>query len=173
MTPGAATRVIRAGGAALPCCLAAAVLAGMPACKKSSPPPSLGESVSVEQPGGSATQLIERGSEIPTSATESFTTLHEGDRTVAVHVIRGASRSAQKLRDEGWWIVDGVSAAPAGHPRVLVTFEVDPEGTLSVSAREGDHKLRVEKRAEADRSKLLPAPLAEPDEDDDTEEESE
>ena len=172
MSPGGATRVVRARGAALPCCLAAVALAAMPACKKSTPPPSLGESISVEQPGGSATQLIERGSEIPTSATESFTTLHEGDRSIAVHVVRGAGKSAQKLRNDGWWIVDGVSAGHAGHARVLVTFEVDPQGTLSVSAREGDHKLRVEKTDEADRSKLAPAPLTEPDdEEEDAEEE--
>ncbi|MFL5277712.1 MAG: Hsp70 family protein [Myxococcales bacterium] len=171
MTAGAARRVLRAGGATLPCCLAAVALAGMPACKKTSPPPSLAEPISVEQPGGSATQLIERGSEIPTSATESFTTLHEGDRSIAVHVVRGPGRSAQKLRDEGWWVVDGVSAAPAGHPRVLVTFEVDPQGTVSVTAREGDRKLRVEKVEEPDRSKLAPAPLTEPDEEEGAEEE--
>jgi molecular chaperone DnaK (HSP70) len=171
LTPGAATRAVRAGGATLPCCLAAVALAGMPACKKSSPPPSLAESISVEQPGGSATQLIERGSEIPTSATESFTTLHEDDRSIAIHVVRGAGRSAQKLRDDGWWIVDGISAGHAGHPRVLVTFEVDPQGMLSVSAREGEHKLRVEKTDEPDPSKLSPAPLTEPDEAEDAEDE--
>jgi molecular chaperone DnaK (HSP70) len=171
LTPGAARRVVRARGATLPCCLAAVALAGMPACKKGSPPPSLLESIGVEQPGGSATQLIERGSEIPTSATESFTTLHEGDRSIAIHVVRGPGKSAQKLRDDGWWIVDGVSPAQAGHPRVLVTFEVDAQGALSVTAREGDRKLRVEKREEPDRRQLAPAPLTEPDEGEDAEDE--
>jgi molecular chaperone HscA len=161
----AAARLVRARGAALPSCLAALVLAGGESCKKSAPPPALGEPVSVEQPGGGATELIERGSEMPTSATESFTTLHDGDRRIAVHVLRGAGRRVQKLRDAGWWIVDGVSATRAGQPRVLVTFEVDAQGTLSVTAREGDRKLRVAKADEAASASLAPAPLSEPDDD--------
>jgi molecular chaperone DnaK (HSP70) len=169
MTPGAATRPLRVGGAALPSWLVAVAfgVAVAPACKKGMPPPSLGEAVSVEQPGGAATELIERGSEIPTSATESFTTVRDAERRIAVHVVRGAGRSAQKLRDQGWWVVDGVSGGRAGQPRVLVTFEVDAQGALSVSAREGDRKLRVAKVDDADRTTLAAAPLAEPDEDDD------
>ncbi|TMB34247.1 MAG: hypothetical protein E6J62_06535 [Deltaproteobacteria bacterium] len=168
MMAGAPTRLVRVGGAALPSrAFALALLLALHACKKGTPPPSLGEPVSVEQPGGSATQLIERGSEIPTSATESFTTLHDGERRIAVHVLRGAGKSAQKLRDEGWWVVDGVSGGHAGQPRVLVTLEVDGQGALSVTAREGDRKLRVAKANDADRSVLAPAPLTEPDEDED------
>jgi molecular chaperone DnaK len=169
MTGGAATRSLRVGGAALSSwrIAVAFALALAPGCKKGTPPPSLGEAVSVEQPGGAATELIERGSEIPTSATESFTTVRDGERRIAVHVVRGAGRSAQKLRDEGWWTVDGVSGGRAGQPRVLVTFEVDAQGALSVTAREGDRKLRVAKVGDADRKTLAAAPLAEPDEDDD------
>ena len=164
---GAATRFSRVRGAALPSCLAAVVLAGGASCKKSPPPPSLGEPISVEQPGGSATELIERGSEMPTSATESFTTIHDGDRRIAVHVLRGAGRSAHKLRDEGWWVVEGVSGGHAGQARVLVTFEMDARGALSVTAREGDRRLRVAKAGDAERASLIPAPLSEPDEDED------
>jgi molecular chaperone DnaK (HSP70) len=167
MIGGAATRLVRVGGATLPSWAVALALAfaASPGCKKGTPPPSLGEPVSVEQPGGAATELIERGSEIPTSATESFTTVRDGERRIAVHVVRGAGRSAQKLRDEGWWVVDGVSGGRAGQPRVLVTFEVDAQGMLSVTAREGDRKLRVAKVDEPDRTTLAPAPLSEPDED--------
>jgi len=164
---GAATRLVRVGGASLPCCLAALLLAGGEACKKTAPPPSLGEPLGVEQPGCSATELIERGSEIPTSATESFTTLRDGDRRIAVHVLRGAGRSAQKLRDEGFWVVDGVSGGRAGQPRVLVTFEIDAQGALSVTAREGNRRLRVSKADEGERATLVPAQLSEPDEDED------
>jgi len=82
-------------------------------------------------------------------------------------VLRGAGRSAQKLRDESWWVIDGVSGGRAGQPRVLVTFEVDAQGALSVSAREGDRKLRAAKVDDADRTVLAPAPLSEPDEDED------
>jgi molecular chaperone DnaK (HSP70) len=169
MIAGAATRFARVGGAALPSCLLAFALAAAAGCKKGTPPPSLGESVSVEQPGGTATQLIERGSEIPTSATESFTTSKDGERRIAVHVVRGAGRNAEKLRNEGWWVVDGVSAGRGGQPRVLVTFEVDSQGGLSVTAREGDRKLRVAKMDDADRTALAPAPLSEPEEDEDVE----
>jgi len=144
-----------------------AALLAFPGCKRSSRPPALGEALAVEQPGGTATQLIAQGTEIPTSATESFTTLHDGERRIAVHVLRGAGKSAQKLRDEGWWVVDGVSGGHAGQPRVLVTLEVDGQGALSVTAREGDRKLRVAKANDADRSVLAPAPLTEPDEDED------
>jgi molecular chaperone DnaK (HSP70) len=168
MIAGAPTRLVRVGGAALPWwALALASTLALAACKKGTPPPSLGEPVSIEQPGGAATQLIERGSEIPTSATESFTTVRDGERHIAVHLLRGAGKSAQKLRDEGWWVVDGVSVGRAGQPRVLVTFEVDSQGALSVTAREGDRKLRVAKVDNADRTVLAPAPLSEPDEEED------
>jgi len=166
VSAGAATRLARVGGA-LPSCLAALVLAGGEACKKSVPPPSVGEPLSVEQPGGTATELIEQGSEIPTSATEGFTTLRDGDRQMAVHVLRGSGRSARKLHDEGWWLIEGVSGGRAGQPRVLVTFELDAQGALSVTAREGNHRLRVTKADDADRAAFVPAPLAEADDDED------
>jgi molecular chaperone DnaK (HSP70) len=147
--------------------LAALLLA---ACKKESRPPALGDPVSIEQPGGKVSQLIGQGSEIPTSATESFTTTKDDDRRIAVHVLRGSGRSAGKLNSDGWWVVDGVSAGKAGEPRVLVTFEVDAHGALSVSAREEDRRLKVSKAGEEARAKLSPAPLSEPDDGEDAEE---
>jgi molecular chaperone DnaK (HSP70) len=138
-------------------------------CKKEARPPSLGDAVAVEQPGGTATQLIARGSEIPTSATESFTTATDDEKRIALHVLRGSGRSAAGLRSDGWWMVDGVSSGKAGEPRVLVTFDVDAQGALSVSAREEDRKLKVTKVDDDTRAKLSPSPLSEPDdgEDDD------
>src|SRR5438067_7443319 len=99
-------------------------------CRSSSRPPALGEAISVEQPGGSASELFTQGSEIPTSATESFTTAKDGDKRVYIHVLRGAGRTAGKLNSEGWYEVEGVSGGKAGEPRVLVTFEVDAQGQL-------------------------------------------
>src|SRR6202011_750480 len=58
------------------------------ACKRTARPPSLGEAISVEQPGGSASQLFTQGSEIPTSATESFTTGKDNEKRLYVHVLR-------------------------------------------------------------------------------------
>ena len=103
---------------------AALVVLMLAACKSSARPPALGEAISVEQPGGSASQLFTQGSEIPTSATESFTTAKDGEKRLFVHVLRGAGRTADKLHSEGWWEIDGVTAGRAGEPRVMVTFEV-------------------------------------------------
>jgi molecular chaperone DnaK (HSP70) len=148
--------------------LAALLLAG---CKSSSRPPALGEAISVEQPGGSASQLFTQGSEIPTSATESFTTAKDGEKRLFVHVLRGAGRTADKLHSDGWWEIEGVSATKAGEPRVLVTFEVDGQGQLGLTAREEDRRLGVKKLEKAD--KLSPSPLTEPDDDEDMEDDSE
>ena len=145
-----------------------AALLALVGCKKSSRPPALGEALAVEQPGGSVTQLIAQGTEIPTSATESFTTSRDDERRLAIHVLRGSGRTASKLQSEGWWTVDGVQPGRAGEPRVYVTFEVDAQGGLAVSARQEDHKLKVS-RADEDQ-KLKPAALTEPDESEDSEE---
>ena len=66
------------------------------ACKKDNRPPALGDAISVEQPGGSVSTLISEGSEIPTSATESFTTGHDGDKRILIHVLRGAGRGGRQ-----------------------------------------------------------------------------
>jgi molecular chaperone DnaK (HSP70) len=145
-----------------------AALVAFTGCKKNSRPPALGAAVAVEQPGGSATQLIAQGSEIPTSATESFTTSRDDERRLAIHVLRGNGRTASKLQSEGWFVVDGVHPGRAGEPRVYVTFEVDGQGGLSVSARQEDRKLKVS-RTDADDAKLKPAVLAEPDDSEDAE----
>lgn len=136
------------------------------ACKRDARPPSLGEAISVEQPGGSVTTLFTQGTEIPTSATESFTTGHDADKRILIHVLRGGGKTASALHSDGWWAVDGISAARAGEPRVLVTFEVDNQGQLSLSAREEDNKLAV-RRIEKGSDKLAASPLTEPDDDED------
>ena len=151
--------------------LLAGVLA-LAGCKRNSRPPALGEAVAVEQPGGSATQLIAQGSEMPTSATESFTTSRDDERRLAIHVLRGTGRTAGKLHSEGWWVVDGVQPAKAGEPRVHVTFEVDAQGGLAVSARQNDRKLKVS-RTDAEDGKLKPAALSEPDDSEDADEDPE
>ena len=152
--------------------LLAGVLA-LAGCKRSSRPPALGEAVAVEQPGGSATQLIAQGTEIPTSATESFTTSRDDEKRIAIHVLRGTGRTAGKMHSEGWWTVDGVQPGRAGEPRIQVTFEVDGQGALSVSARQEDRKLKVS-RLESTEVKLKPAALVEPDDEmDDAEDEPE
>ncbi|HEY4882635.1 MAG TPA: Hsp70 family protein [Myxococcales bacterium] len=139
------------------------------ACKRTARPPSLGEAISVEQPGGSASQLFTQGSEIPTSATESFTTGKDNEKHLYVHVLRGAGRTASGLHSEAWWEIEGVSPARAGEPRVMVTFEVDAQGHLALSAREEDRRLSS-KKLESAPGKAAPSPLTEPDDDEDIEE---
>ena len=150
--------------------LALVLVAG---CKKQSRPPSMGEALSVEQAGGSVAQLVSQGSEIPTSATESFTTAHDGEQRISIHVLRGAGRTADKLHSDGWWTAEGVAPASAGEPKVMVTFELDAQGRLSIDAREDDRKLPVRKLDPAQEGKLAPSPLSEPDDEEDAEEEEE
>ena len=157
-------------GRALPAALLAAALAG--GCKSSSRPPSLAESVSVEQPGGSVAQLFSQGSEIPTSATESFTTAKDDEKRLFIHVLRGAGRSAGKLHEEGWWAIDGIAPAKAGEPQVMVTFELDAKGDLSLSARLEEKRLSAKKLDKVSTA-LAPSPLSEPDEDEDADEDPE
>jgi len=142
------------------------------ACKRETRPPSLGEAISVEQPGGSASQLFTQGSEIPTSATESFTTSKDNDKKLYVHVLRGAGRTAASLNSEAWWEIDGVSPARASEPRVMVTFEVDGQGHLTLSAREEDRRLAVKKLDGVPAGKVAPSPLSEPDDEEDLEEDA-
>jgi molecular chaperone DnaK len=149
----------RSAGHFLLCCLL------LPACKRDTRPPSLTQAISVEQPGGSASQLFTQGSEIPTSATESFTTARDGEKRIVIHVLRGAGRTAGGLGSDGWYAVEGVSEAKAGEPRIMVTFEVDAQAQLSLTAREDDRRLSVTKVEK--QGSLRPSPLTEPDDEED------
>ena len=84
-------------------------------------------------------------------------------------MLRGAGRTASGLHSEAWWEIDGVSPARAGEPRVMVTFEVDAQGHLALSAREDDRRLSSKKLENAP-GKAAPSPLTEPDDDEDIEE---
>jgi hypothetical protein len=152
--------------------LALLALIASSACSHSGAPPSLGDLISVEQAGGGATQLIASGTQLPTSATESFTTAHDGDKKLYIHVLRGSAKKAGKLTSDGWWTVDGVPDAAAGVARVFVTFELDAKGDLTLSARQDAVKLkaaRLDKLPDGQK----PSPLTEPDDDDEGPDESE
>ena len=124
---------------------------------------ALGEALAIEQPGGTVAQLVAQGSELPTSATESFTNSRDDERKLFLHVLRGAGRTPSKLHSDSWYSVDGVSPARAGQARVMVTFELDAQGGLRVSAREEDRKLSVHRLETLPERKPAPAPLTEPD----------
>jgi len=159
--PAAARRLPSAVAGAL-CLLAVA------ACKREARTSRLGEAIAVEQPGGSSSQLFDEGDEIPVSATESFTTSRDGERRIVVHVLRGAGMRAGSLRSDAWYAVEGMTESRAGEPRVLVTFEVDAQGQLSLSAREDERRLSVKKVDKQDHV----SPLTEPDDDDDSDEDA-
>ena len=134
---------------------------------------SLGETLAIEQPGGTVAQLVAQGSELPASATESFTTSKDEDSKLFVHVLRGSGRTASKLHSDGWYTIDGVNPQKAGQARVLVTFELGAQGDLKVSAREEDRKLSVHKLGNLPERKPSPAPLTEPDDGSDLEDDLE
>ncbi len=123
--------------------IALCALLSLAACSHSGAPPSLGDSLSVEQAGGSATELIATGTQLPTSATESFTTSRDGETKLYIHVLRGAARKAGNLTSDGWWQIDGVAGGPAGQAQVFVTFELDAKADLTLSARQEAVKLKV------------------------------
>jgi len=141
-------------------------------CTQSGAPPALGESISVEQPGGAATQLIGSGTQLPVSATESFTTARDGEKKLYVHVLRGAAKKAGKLSSDSWWSIDGVADAKAGEPRVFVTFELDAKADLRLSARQESFKLKAVKLEQAPEG-TKPSPLTEPDDSDEGPDEGE
>lgn len=147
----------------------AALVAGALAQAACAPrrPASLAEPLSVEQPGGTVSQLVAQGSELPTSATESFTTSRDGETTLLLHLVRGPGHAAARLSSEGFWMVEEVPAARAGAPLVLVTVELDARAQITVSAREGARRLPVRKLAAAPPGAPL-ARLSEPDEPDDS-----
>ena len=87
-------------------------------------------------------------------------------------MVRGSGRTAGKLRSEGWWMIDGVHPGRAGEPRVQVTFEVDGQGGLSLSARQDERKLKIS-QIESSEVKLKPAALVEPDDVDEAEDDPE
>ena len=147
------------------CVIAVCAITG---CSSHGAPPSLAESLSVEQPGGTATQLLSSGTQLPTSATESFTTVSDNQKKIYVHVLRGAGKKAGKLPSDGWYAIDGVMDGPAGGPQVFVTFELDANAQLTLSARQEQFKLKPVKVEKTDG--LHPAPLTEPDDDDEAEE---
>lgn len=140
-------------------------LLALAACKKEARPQFLHEAILVEQPGGSSSELFDEGSEIPVSATESFTTAKDGDRRIVIHVLRGSGKSS---RSDAWYGVDGIGEARAGEPRVLVTFELDAQGQLALTAREDERRLSVRKVDKQDHV----SPLTEPDDDDDSEDDA-
>ena len=93
-------------------------------------------SVGIETLGGIRTALIERNTTIPTSKTETFTTAADNQSSVEINVVQGERDMAGDNTSIGRFTLDGVLPAPRGVPQIAVTFDIDADGILKVSARD-------------------------------------
>ena len=90
----------------------------------------------LETLGNVFTTLIPRNTTIPTSKSEVFTTAADGQTSVEIHVLQGERPMAADNRSTGKFILDGILPAPRGVPQIEVTFDIDANGILSVSAKD-------------------------------------
>jgi molecular chaperone DnaK len=90
----------------------------------------------VETLGGVMTPLIPRNTTIPTSKSEIFTTATDNQSQVEIHVLQGERPMASENKSLGRFILDGILPAPRGVPQIEVTFDIDANGILNVSARD-------------------------------------
>src|SRR4051794_11286341 len=93
-------------------------------------------SLGIETLGGVNTKLIPRNTTIPTSRSETFTTATDGQPSVEVHVLQGERPMAAENKSLGRFLLDGILPAPRGVPQVEVTFDIDANGILNVSAKD-------------------------------------
>jgi molecular chaperone DnaK len=93
-------------------------------------------SLGVETLGGVMTKLIERNTTIPARKTETFSTADDNQTAVDVHVLQGERPMAGDNMSLGRFRLDGIPPAPRGMPQVEVTFDIDANGILNVSARD-------------------------------------
>ena len=90
----------------------------------------------IETLGGVATPLITRNTTIPTSKSQVFSTAADNQPSVEIHVLQGERAMATDNKSLGRFILDGILPAPRGVPQVEVTFDLDANGILNVSARD-------------------------------------
>jgi molecular chaperone DnaK len=90
----------------------------------------------IETLGGVATPLITRNTTIPTSKSQVFSTAADNQPSVEIHVLQGERAMSQDNKSLGRFILDGILPAPRGVPQVEVTFDLDANGILNVSARD-------------------------------------
>ena len=105
-------------------------------------------SLGIETLGGVTTVLIPRNTTIPTKKSETFSTAEDNQTTVEIHVLQGERQMAQDNRTIGKFQLTGIPPAPRGMPQVEVTFDIDANGILHVSAKDKatgkEQKIRIE-----------------------------
>ena len=90
----------------------------------------------IETLGGVSTSLISKNTTIPTSKSQIFSTASDGQPSVEIHVLQGERSMATDNRTLGRFMLDGILPAPRGLPQIEVTFDIDANGIINVSARD-------------------------------------
>ena len=93
-------------------------------------------SLGIETMGGICTKIIERNTTIPTKKSQIFSTAADGQTSVDVHVLQGEREFAKDNKSLGIFRLDGIAAAPRGIPQIEVTFDIDANGIVNVSAKD-------------------------------------
>jgi molecular chaperone DnaK len=93
-------------------------------------------SLGIETMGNVATKLIERNTTIPTSHSQVFSTAADNQTSVEIHVVQGERAMAADNKSLGRFVLDGVPPAPRGMPQIEVSFDVDANGILNVTAKD-------------------------------------
>lgn len=90
--------------------------------------------LAIETMGGVATPLVKKNTTIPTKASQVFSTAADNQTSVEIHITQGERPMSQDNKSLGRFILDGIPPAPRGIPQVEVTFDIDPNGILNVTA---------------------------------------
>lgn len=93
-------------------------------------------SLGIETMGGVSTKLIERNTTVPTSKSETFSTASDNQPQVEIHVLQGEREMAADNKSLGRFVLDGIAPAPRGVPQIEVTFNLDANGILNVTAKD-------------------------------------
>merc|ERR1739843_20227 len=93
-------------------------------------------SLGVETLGGVMTKMINRNTTVPTKKTETYSTAVDGRTNVEIHVLQGEREMASDNKSLGTFRLDGIPPAPRGVPQIEVTFDIDANGILSVTAKD-------------------------------------
>ncbi|KJR29249.1 molecular chaperone DnaK [Vibrio navarrensis] len=93
-------------------------------------------SLGIETMGGVMTKLVEKNTTIPTKANQVFSTAEDNQSAVTIHVLQGERKQAMYNKSLGQFNLEGINAAPRGMPQIEVTFDLDADGILHVSAKD-------------------------------------
>ncbi len=108
-------------------------------------------SLGIETMGGVATKLIEKNTTIPATRSQTFSTAADSQTSVEIHIVQGERAMANDNKSLGRFILDGIPPAPRGLPQVEVSFDVDANGILKVTAKDKatnkEQSIRIEARS--------------------------